>query len=197
MTRREHFESDDSTDRRTFIKRSAVASAGVGFGVGVRGASGVRAQEESGVQYYDFVVPDRGIIGSDFVNTFLFVTEFRGQADENRFNGCFDTAEAQVEDQFGRGTNAYDGVLVDATEAFQLFGDDEAIERLRDVLGGEVDLPDTLRGNVGAIVATRIFAPASAGRLPTDEGYRSTGGENCVDEYVRLRVHELPNEVSG
>lgn len=204
MTRETPSENAESMDRRTFVERSAVASVGLGLGetatfsVGPGGDSSVETQEEPGVQYYNFVVPDRGIVESDYVNKFLFVTEFRRQLDENPFSGCFAEAEKQVEDQFRGGASVYDGVLIDATEAFQLFGgDDEAVERLRQLLGGEgIDLPKALDDNIGAIVGTRIFAPATAGRLPTDEGYRSAGGESCDGGYVRLYVHELPNEVT-
>lgn len=209
MTDGNHFESDESATRRTFLKRSGVASVGLGLGIDAQGVGargngsqengmqGDGTQEESGVQYYDFVVPDRGIVGSDFVNKFLFTTALRRRTDDNPFDDCFENAESQVRDQFGEGTYVYDAVLVDATEAFQLFGgDDSATQRLREFLGGEgVELPDTLQGNIGAIVGTRVFTPQPAGKLPTNEGYRATGGENCDGNYVRLHVHELPDEV--
>lgn len=210
MTGENHFESDESVNRRTFIKQSAVASIGPGTGIGV-GAQGVGArddvesavgtqeaveQEESGLQYYDFVIPNRGITNSNFVNKYLFTTAFRRRTDSNPFDGCFDNAESQVEDRFGEGSFVYDAVLVDATETFQLFGGDDATERLREFLGGEgVELPDTLQGDIGAIVGTRVFTPVPAGRLPTNEGYLAVSGENCDGDFVRLRVHELPNEV--
>lgn len=198
MTGDNSTETDSSIDRRTFVKQSAVASMGFGLGVDARGSFEVGTQEDSSVQYYNFVVPDRGIVDSDFVNKFLFTTGFRRRVGENPFDGCFTAAERQVQAQFDGGANVYDGVLVDATETFQLFGDDEGVERLREILnGGPVDLPNALDDNVGAVATTRIFAPVSVGRLPDDEGFRAVGGQHCDGEYVRLRVHELPNEVTG
>lgn len=193
----EHAPNDESLDRRTFLKRSTAASVGVGLGLGAQTA-GVDAQEEPGVQYYNFVVPDRGIVSRDFVNKFLFVTEFRERIDDVPFSGCFTNTESSVAEQFQRGAAVYDGVLIDATEGFQLFGDaDEALEQLRRILDGNVDLPEALEENVGAIVGTHVFVPRTVAPLPKNEGYRGVGGESCDGDFVRLRVHELPDEVVG
>ncbi|WP_135827060.1 twin-arginine translocation signal domain-containing protein [Halorussus ruber] len=187
------FESDTSVNRRRFLKRSTAASLGLGLGV-----RGVGAQEQPGVDYYNFVVPDRGLLDSGYLNKFLFVTERAGRTDSYPFEGCFDDAEPQVEKQFDGGSHVYDAVLVDATEAFQLFGDEsDGVERLREILDREVTLPDTVQGNISAIVATSVFAPVSTGRLPTTEGYRAVSGERCDGDFVRLRVHELPDEITG
>ncbi|UPV74144.1 hypothetical protein M0R89_16590 [Halorussus limi] len=205
MSEEHPFESDVSASRRTFVKRSAVASLGVGLGVRARNDGGetdreglgVGAQEESGIQYYQVVVPNRGIVRGDYLNKFLFTTAFRERITNLPFSDCFEKAETQARQAFEKGAYVYDGVLVDATEAFQLFGgDDDAIQRLRSVLESQdLDLPDTLTGSIGAIVGTRIYAPVSGGRLPTTGGYRAVGGESCDGQYARLRVHELPNEV--
>lgn len=201
MARDESIGSDASTDRRTFVKRSAAASVGLGVALdrGEDSPSDVQEPEQDGpIEYHNFVVPNRGLIEADFVNKFLFTTGFRRRIDDNPFEECFANAEDEVERQFEDGAFVYDGVLVDATEGFQLFGDDEAVERLRDVLGGRgIDLPKMLDEGVGALVATYVFTPVAAGRLPTPEGYRSVGGERCRDDYIRLRVHELPSEVTG
>lgn len=185
-------DSDASVNRRTFLKQSAVASSGLGLGV-----RRVGAQEPLGVDYYNFVVSDRGLLERDYVNKFFFITERAGRVDSYPFEGCFDDAEPQVQKQFDGGAYVYDAVLVDATEPFQLFGDgDDGAERLREILDREVTLPDTIRGTVGAIVATNVFAPVSTGRLPTAEGYRAVGGEQCEGDFARLRVHELPDEIT-
>lgn len=195
-------ESEVPTSRREVLKRSAVAPLGLGLGFRARGdgtGSGTRAeaQEEPGLQYYELVVPSRGVVRDDYVNKFLFTTALRRRTDELPFDGCFDDTEDQVERRFGEGAFVYDGVLVDAAETFQLFGDDDATQRLREILEGQgLEFPDAIAGNIGAIVGTRIYAPVATGKLPTTEGYRAVGGEQCAGDHVRLRVHELPNEIT-
>jgi hypothetical protein len=213
MSGDDEFESDVSTGRRAFVKRSAAASLGVGLGVRARrdrsdgktessvgppDVSGVGAQEEPGLQYYNLVVPTRSIVNNDYVNKFLFTSAFRRWTQNLPFEDCFDDAEQTRENQFREGAYVYEGVLVDATDTFQLFGgDDDATQRLREVLEAQnLDFPDTIVENIGAIVGTRIYAPVSSGRLPTSEGYRAVGGETCDGEHVRLRVHELPMEIT-
>ena len=113
------------------------------------------------------------------------------------FDGCFTQTEEPPANRFERGAYTYNGVLIDSTEALQLFGDDDAVERLRRILDGDVDLPEALDENVGSVVETRIFAPVGVGPLPVNEGYRAVGGEHCDAGYVRFRVHELPMEVTS
>lgn len=184
-----------TVNRRRFLQRGITASVGVGLGLRAQSVS-ADAQEEPGVQYYNFVVPDRGIVGNSFVNKFLFVLEERARTDTVPFSNCFTQTESSVAKQFQRGARTYSGVLIDATERFQLFGgDDEAVERLRELLEGEVNLPEALDENIGGIVGTRIHAPEAVAPLPTNEGYRAVAGEQCENDFVRLRVHELPDEV--
>lgn len=177
-----------SLDRRSFVKRSAVASVGVGLGLD--------AQEESAVQSYDFVVPSDALTGTSYVNKFLFVTGGERERETVPFSGCFDRTEERDANNFEEGAYVWDGVVVDATETLQVFGEDGGVERLRRLLEGEVDLPDALDGNVGRVAETELYTPAAAGILPYDEGYRAVGGENCDGDYVRLEAHELGDEVT-
>lgn len=192
--------SDASTDRRTFVKRSAAASVGLGVALDREDSlSEVPEQEDGPVpDYYNFVVPNRGIIEADFINKFLFTTGFRRRIDDNPFDECFANAEEGVEQQFEDGALVYDGLLVEPGQGFQLFGDDdEAAGRLRRVLEDQgIDLPEMLDESIGAMVGTYVFTPPAEGRVPTTEGYRSVSGELCGDDYIRLRVHELPSEVT-
>jgi len=183
-----------SLDRRTFVRRSAVASVGIGLGLGPRDGSG---QEEPGVQSYDFVVPSDAVPGTGYVNKLLFVTGSEGDPETVPFEGCFGRTEERDRGTFEEGAYVWDGAVVDATEAFQLFGDGGALERLRRMLEGDVDFPDALAGGAGSVTETELFTPASAGVLPLDEGYRAVGGENCDAGYVRLQAHELAEEVTG
>jgi len=183
-----------SLDRRTFVKRSAGASVGVGLGLGAQDGS---EQEEPGIQSYDFVVPSDAVPGTGYVNKFLFVTGPERERETVPFEGCFDRTEERDRENFDEGAYVWDGVVVDATDTFQLFGGGGALERLRRMLEGDVDFPDALAGGLGSVTETRLFTPVSAGVLPFDEGYRAVGGENCDGGYVRLQAHELAEEVTG
>lgn len=195
MTSDRSSERVETVNRRRFLQHGVTASAGVGLGLTAQ-TVGADAQEEPGVQYYNFVVPDRGIVSTGFVNKFLFAIEEREQTDTVPFSDCFTRTEMQVAKQFQRGARTYSGVLIDATQQFQLFGgDDAAVERLRELLEGQVNLPEALDENIGAIVGTRIYVPEEVTPLPTNEGYRAVAGELCENDFVRLRVHELPDEV--
>lgn len=176
-------------DRRTFLKRGSVA----GFGLGL----GIDAQAQPGVQYYNFVVSSAGIDDGGYVNKFVFALRPEGRTDAVPFSNCFTNAESTFERQFERGARTYEGLLIDSTESLQLFGGGDAVERLRDLLGGDVNLPEAIDENVGEMVRTRVFVPEAAGPLPTDEGFRAVGGEPCERGYLRLRVHDLPDEVTG
>ena len=189
MTGADDSEPETSLDRRTFVKQSAAASLGVGVGA--------NRQEESGLQYYNVVVPDSDTVSPGFVNKFVFTTGSGRRTRTTPFDGCFTQTERSVPNQFDRGAYVYDGVVVDATETFQLFGDADASDRLRRILEGDVNLPEALDESVGNVRETRIFGPVGAGRLPTTEGYRAVGGENCDAGYVRLRVHELSTEITS
>ncbi|WP_135805550.1 twin-arginine translocation signal domain-containing protein [Halorussus marinus] len=185
-----------SLDRRTFVKRSAAGSVGVGLGLGF-GSQDESTPEEPGIQTYDFVVPEDSVPGTSYVNKFLFVTASRRERESVPFAGCFERTEERDVDNFDEGAYVWDGVVVDATDSLQLFGGDDALERIRRMLEGDVEFPDALTGGIGSVTETRLFTPVSAGALPLDEGYRVVGGENCDAGYVRLEAHELAEEVTG
>lgn len=188
MTGDQTGERGATLDRRTFLKRSGVAGFGLGLGLDV--------QEQEGVQYYNFVVSGAGIDTGGLVNKFVFVLQPEGRTDDVPFSDCFTNTESSVANQFQRGARTYDGLFVDSTETLQLFGGGgDGVERLRDLLEGDVNLPEALDENVGGITRTRVFVPEAVGPLPTNEGYRAVGGEPCDGDYLRLRVHELPDEV--